>query len=100
MFERPDAGERAVLVRLGLGNPASEEEIREFEAAVAAKAAESLTTDADSSSEASEEGETVSEDAEVEAAADEQPELAEATAEAVESEAPASDESPDEKQKS
>jgi GTP-binding protein HflX len=32
LFERPEAGERAVLVRLGLGAPVSEEEIREFEA--------------------------------------------------------------------
>jgi GTP-binding protein HflX len=32
LIERPDAGERAVLVRLGLGAPVSEEEIREFEA--------------------------------------------------------------------
>ena len=32
MFERPEAGERAVLVRLGLGAPVSQEEIREFEA--------------------------------------------------------------------
>jgi GTP-binding protein HflX len=32
LIERPRSGERAVLVRLGLGAPVSEEEIREFEA--------------------------------------------------------------------
>jgi len=32
LFERPEAGERAVLVRLGIGTPASEEELQEFEA--------------------------------------------------------------------
>ncbi len=32
MFERPEAGERAVLVRLALGAPANEEDLREFEA--------------------------------------------------------------------
>jgi len=32
LIERPESGERAVLVRLGLGVPVSEEEIREFEA--------------------------------------------------------------------
>ena len=32
MIERPEAGERAVLVRLGLGAPVSEQEIAEFEA--------------------------------------------------------------------
>ncbi len=32
MFDRPDAGERAVLVRIGLGVPVSEEELGEFEA--------------------------------------------------------------------
>ena len=30
MFERPRAGERAVLVRLGLGAPADPEDIQEF----------------------------------------------------------------------
>ncbi|HEU4780911.1 MAG TPA: ribosome rescue GTPase HflX [Steroidobacteraceae bacterium] len=32
MFERPRAGERAVLVRLGIGAPADPEDIQEFEA--------------------------------------------------------------------
>jgi GTP-binding protein HflX len=32
LFERPEAGERAVLVRLGLGAPVSEQEISEFQA--------------------------------------------------------------------
>jgi GTP-binding protein HflX len=32
LIERPESGERAVLVRLGLGAPVSEEEIREFQA--------------------------------------------------------------------
>lgn len=32
MFERPESGERAVLVRLALGRPANEEDIREFDA--------------------------------------------------------------------
>jgi GTP-binding protein HflX len=32
LLERPEAGERAVLVRLGIGSPASEEELQEFEA--------------------------------------------------------------------
>jgi GTP-binding protein HflX len=32
LFERPDAGERAVLVRLGLGAPVSEQEVAEFAA--------------------------------------------------------------------
>ena len=31
MFERPRAGERAVLVRLGVGAPADPEDIQEFE---------------------------------------------------------------------
>jgi GTP-binding protein HflX len=30
LFERPEAGERAVLVRLGLGAPVSEQELSEF----------------------------------------------------------------------
>ena len=44
MFERPEAGERAVLVRLGLGNPASEEEIREFEALAVSAGAEPVAS--------------------------------------------------------
>jgi GTP-binding protein HflX len=32
LFDRPEAGERAVLVRIGLGAPVSEEELGEFEA--------------------------------------------------------------------
>jgi GTP-binding protein HflX len=32
LFERPEAGERAVLVRIGLGAPLSEADLREFEA--------------------------------------------------------------------
>jgi GTP-binding protein HflX len=32
LIERPESGERAVLVRLGLGAPVSEEELREFHA--------------------------------------------------------------------
>lgn len=32
MFDRPEAGERAVLVRVGLGSPLSEQDLREFEA--------------------------------------------------------------------
>src|SRR5881394_2371758 len=31
MFERPRAGERAVLVRLGIGAPADPEDVSEFE---------------------------------------------------------------------
>jgi GTP-binding protein HflX len=32
LFDRPEAGERAVLVRVGLGSPLSEQDLREFEA--------------------------------------------------------------------
>ena len=32
MFERPERGERAILVRIGLGAPADADELAEFEA--------------------------------------------------------------------
>jgi GTPase len=40
LFERPEAGERAVLVRLGLGAPVSEDDLREFEALARSAGAE------------------------------------------------------------
>ena len=44
MFERPRAGERAVLVRLGLGAPVNEQDIREFEALAVSAGASPVAT--------------------------------------------------------
>ncbi len=42
MFERPSGGDRAVLVRLGIGAPATDEELSEFKSLVHSAGAEAL----------------------------------------------------------
>ena len=44
MFERPRSGERAVLVRIGVGAPASEEDLSEFRALAVSAGAQPLAT--------------------------------------------------------
>ena len=44
MFERPRAGERAVLVRLGLGDPVKSEDVEEFQALARSAGAEPVAT--------------------------------------------------------
>ncbi|HET9395820.1 MAG TPA: hypothetical protein VFO36_07160, partial [Nitrospiraceae bacterium] len=44
MFERPRSGERALLVRIGLGGPPGKDELSEFEALARSAGADVLAT--------------------------------------------------------